>query len=254
MPENQLSHEEISSIAAQVANEVNSAYRIDTLGWVSLLIFVSCLAIYYSVRFVVRHQAKIELAKLEQKSKSKLEIEKAALLVELEEYKNQQRRELQKDQQDFQGQLEALGNQATMQLETFKAQLSTTAEMRRQLATRRITALDEIWEIGEPLMRNFMNIRPVRGAASQEFGDDWTNAAAAAMSLGLLARETAHLFSSGVCQKLWDYGGNLMALSAKRDANKDVGVFMEDTLEEARKLNNDFIDLIRSLYSGDSGE
>jgi hypothetical protein len=115
-------------------------------------------------------------------------------------------------------------------LETMRAELATDVELRRAVAQRTVTALEELFSQGEPLLRVAMNrdlTNPGRGVqATLQFLE--------------LIRARQHLLPNETVKALHRYNGELARAAADFEKSGEY-----EPVDRASKLQREFVDLIR---------
>jgi hypothetical protein len=152
--------------------------------------------------------------------------ELARLKAELDE-------RLESKKQEFATTMEQYRQVAERELETFKAQLQLAAEVRRQVAAKKVAALVEIAAAGEALQRDVLNVR----AGNQ---NDRARAMSKVHEYGHLVRSNSFLFEKTVAGKFHQYAADLV--KAELDLNTKLDA---SALDRAMAATDGFLQLAR---------
>jgi hypothetical protein len=181
------------------------------------------------ILYVVRHAVAkaVELA-----GQKELERLKVQLAAEIDEKRNAFTLELEAKREAFARELEAQRRGAAREIEEFKAELTTAAEIRRQVAAERVKAVMILVKEGEPLIRAVFQSPPGPEAQDQalnrihHFADR--------------VGETAHLFDEDVAAKLHGYAIDMMIAHASKNSPPDLSAW-----DAASKAYQSLMALIR---------
>ena len=148
------------------------------------------------------------------------------LKSDLDESAAEKRRQFDSTMEDFR-------RSAARDLESFKTELQLAAEVRRQVAAKKVEALIAIAAAGEALQRDVLNVRP---------GNPTDRAAAMAkvMEYMVLVRSNGFLFEKVVAGKFHQYAADLV--KAETDLNLK---FDPDALDRASAAVDGFLQLAR---------
>lgn len=141
---------------------------------------------------------------------------------------------LETKKHEFERKMAELGRVAERELETFKAQLQLAAEVRRQVAAKKVAALVEIAAAGEALQRDVLNVRP-------DNQSDRAKAMSKVHEYGNLVRANSFLFEQRVAARFHQYAADLV--KAELDLNMK---FDPSALDRAMKAADGFLELART--------
>jgi len=160
-----------------------------------------------------------------------LEKKKHEFAQELEEIRQRFAREVESERSAFQLRLEFERKDAARALEEFKADLTLGAEVRRQIAQRKVAALLDIVSKGEPLIRAALN-RSAKDTAPpmQPFNE-----------FMILIRQHQYLLTKETAQALHTYNGKMAKCMIHWDEKHDY-----ESVEEAGRVADHFLELVRS--------
>lgn len=157
-----------------------------------------------------------------------LEDRKNAFTKELEDIRQHFARELESERNAFQIHLESERRNAARALEEFKADLTLGAEVRRQVAQRKVAILLEIVAKGEPLIRTAIN----RSA------NETDSPIHLFMEFMTFIRSHQHLLTKATASALYAYNAEMAKCSNQWQDPKTIGI--------ACQASDRFLDLIRS--------
>ncbi|MGK3985476.1 hypothetical protein WME99_20690 [Sorangium sp. So ce136] len=160
-----------------------------------------------------------------------LEDRRNKFTLELEDVRQRFSKELESERTAFQLRLESERREAAHALEMFKADLTLGAEIRRQVAQKKVAILFEIVEIGEPLIRRAFAVRAYDvNSAVQPFEDFMT-----------LVRRHQYIFTKDTTEALRSYSDKMA-----RYMDEFRTEFREESARAAVQASERFLDLIRS--------
>jgi hypothetical protein len=168
------------------------------------------------------------LAGVQQAAAKELETMRAKFTESLEEKRQAFTREMEREKQE-----------AARSLEFFKSELGEKAEMRRQVISKRITALEEISAAGEPLVRELpttSNARDISGRIS------------VLNHFTVVTRQHSHILSAALQRHFFSCASKIdVALEKSRHSGQP------DEILEAWKAGEDFMRSVRSELGVEEG-
>jgi hypothetical protein len=160
-----------------------------------------------------------------------LEDKRNEFTKELEETRQRFAKELELERSYFQLRLETERKEAARALEEFKADLTLGAEVRRQVAQKKVAILLEIVGMGEPLIRRAINVRT----------DDTESPMEPFMVFMEFVRRHQYVLTRDTAEALHKYNGELV-----RCMNEFRIEYKHETVRAAIQASNQFLELIRS--------
>jgi hypothetical protein len=169
-------------------------------------------------------------------------IVRGAIVTAVREAGKQERARLQADlaqglahtRQQFEADLERVRQRAARDLEIFKTELQLAAEVRRQVATKKVAALVSIGTAGEALLRDVLSVRP-------NGRDDRAAAMGKVHAFGELVRSNSFLFEKVIADRFHQYGADLVKAEVELNIKLD-----ETALGRAMSATETFLQVARA--------